>query len=144
MAVGTYCGAGEGQILMRWHQGGPGQSDDTPHPPKNPCRPGTDLAEKPANQPTKRPTKPLVKTETSPQKHRFFCTPLGRRIAADRGIPFIPRKWAQVWGFKGDVEAAPAHNPAAPASVSVQMWGFRGPGIGVNARCEKHSSRLKI
>ena len=79
-------------------------------------------ADKPADQPTETSTKPLVETETSPQKtSRIFATPLARRIAADRGIALDRLKGSGPHGriLRRDVEAAPVLLPqAAPASVS--------------------------
>ena len=100
------------------------QSDDIVPPAlKTLADPVTDArADKPADQPTETSTKPLVETETSPQKtSRIFATPLARRIAADRGIALDRLKGSGPHGriLRRDVEAAPVLLPqAAPASVS--------------------------
>ena len=101
------------------------QSDDTvPPATKTPADPVTDArADKPADQPTETSTKPLVETETSPQKTvRIFATPLARRIAADRGIALDRLTGSGPHGriLRRDVEAAPLSPQAAPASVSAK------------------------
>jgi len=96
------------------------QSDDiVPPATKTPADLVTDArSEKPAEP----PTKPLVETETSPQKtSRIFATPLARRIAADRGIALDRLTGSGPHGriLRRDVETAPASPlQAAPASVS--------------------------
>ena len=104
------------------------QSDDTVPPATKTLADSVTVAraDKPADQPIETSpeplTKPLVETETSPQKtSRIFATPLARRIAADRGIALDRLTGSGPHGriLRRDVEAAPALSPqAAPASVS--------------------------